>query len=377
LKTTCIIKHVEDKSLAWFEPENQYVVLEKITGIVLEKIHKKTPVQAILKHLDKELDIPLDKAKAFVSDVQQFYQKNTKAVPKEDAVSKEAIRPTGTFEYIKYYHINDLVVRVEYASKLELELVHLKFAHLETTKKNTAAHTFSVFRQSQKIYLLVNNNFIGAWTAKDVHYFQGKFSMELVQVLYQKKEAEWLGVFHASAVGKNGKCMLFLGDSGNGKSTSLALLQAHGFECVADDFVPVEAHYQDVYKFPAAISIKRNSFPVLLPYYPILETSEEFHLKQLDKHVRYLPPVNQLSPTKMPCNGFVFIKYDAKAPFSCTQIPSIRAFEKIVPDSWLSPIAANAATFLDWFSKQPCYELIYNDNSEMISEVHKLFENSP
>jgi hypothetical protein len=376
LKTTCIIKHIEDKSLAWFEPENQYVVLEKITGIVLEKIHKKTPLQAILKHLDKELDMPLDKAKAFVSDVQQFYQKNTEAVPKEDAVGEEAIKPPGTFEYIKYYHINDLVVRVEYASTLELELVHLKFAHLETTEKNTAAHTFSVFRQSQKIYLLVNNNFIGAWTAKDVHYFQGKFSMELVQVLYQKKEAEWLGVFHASAVGKNGKCMLFLGDSGNGKSTSLALLQAHGFECVADDFVPVEAHYQHVYKFPAAISIKRNSFPVLLPYYPILEMSEEFHLKQLDKHVRYLPPVNQLSPTKMPCNGFVFIKYDAKAPFSCTQIPSVRAFEKIVPDSWLSPIAVNAATFLDWFSKQPCYELIYNDNSEMISEVHKLFDNN-
>jgi hypothetical protein len=44
-----------------------------------------------------------------------------------------------------------------------------------------------------------------------------------------------------------------------------------------------------------------------------------------------------------------------------------------VPDSWLSPIAANAATFLNWFSKQRCYELIYNDNSEMISEVHKLY----
>tara|TARA_B110000240_G_scaffold73964_1_gene84203 strand:- start:593 stop:1726 length:1134 start_codon:yes stop_codon:yes gene_type:complete len=373
LKTTCIIKHIEDKSLAWFEPENQYVVLEKITGIVLEKIHKKTPLQAILKHLGKELDIPLDKAKAFVSDVQQFYQKNTEAVPKEDAVGEEAIKPPGTFEYIKYYEINDLVLKVEYASIVELELVHLKFTHLETKERSKASHTFRVFRQSQKIHLVVNNNFIGSWTAKEIHYFQGKFSMELIQALYQKKEAEWLGVFHASAVGKNGKCMLFLGDSGNGKSTSLALLQAHGFECIADDFVPVDAHNQDVYKFPAAISIKRNSIPVLLPYYPILDTSEEFHLKSLEKYVRYLPPVNQNSPTMLPCHGFVFIKYDAKAPSSCTQISSVKAFEKIIPDSWLSPLAENAGRFLDWFGKQPCYELIYNDNAEMISEVHKLY----
>ena len=373
MKTTCIIKHIEDKSLAWFEPENQYVVLEKITGIVLEKIHKKTPLQAILKHLGKELDIPLDKAKAFVSDVQQFYQKNTEAVPKEDAVGEEAIKPPGTFEYIKYYEINDLVLKVEYASIVELELVHLKFTHLETKERSKASHTFRVFRQSQKIHLVVNNNFIGSWTAKEIHYFQGKFSMELIQALYQKKEAEWLGVFHASAVGKNGKCMLFLGDSGNGKSTSLALLQAHGFECIADDFVPVDAHNQDVYKFPAAISIKRNSIPVLLPYYPILDTSEEFHLKSLEKYVRYLPPVNQNSPTMLPCHGFVFIKYDAKAPFSCTQISSVKAFEKIIPDSWLSPLAENAGCFLDWFGKQPCYELIYNDNAEMISEVHKLY----
>ena len=373
MKTTCIIKHIEDKSLAWFEPENQYVVLEKITGIVLEKIHKKTPLQAILKHLSKELDIPLDKAKAFVSDVQQFYQKNTEAVPKEDAVGEEAIKPPGTFEYIKYYEINDLVLKVEYASIVELELVHLKFTHLETKERSKASHTFRVFRQSQKIHLVVNNNFIGSWTAKEIHYFQGKFSMELIQALYQKKEAEWLGVFHASAVGKNGKCMLFLGDSGNGKSTSLALLQAHGFECIADDFVPVDAHNQDVYKFPAAISIKRNSIPVLLPYYPILDTSEEFHLKSLEKYVRYLPPVNQNSPTMLPCHGFVFIKYDAKAPSSCTQISSVKAFEKIIPDSWLSPLAENAGRFLDWFGKQPCYELIYNDNAEMISEVHKLY----
>lgn len=47
--------------------------------------------------------------------------------------------------------------------------------------------------------------------------------------------------------------MLFLGDSGNGKSTSLSLLQANGFTCLADDFVPVDANTKKVYSFPAVI----------------------------------------------------------------------------------------------------------------------------
>lgn len=73
----------------------------------------------------------------------------------------------------------------------------------------------------------------------------------------QKEEDKWLGVFHASAVSNGEKAVLFLGDSGNGKSTSLALLQANGFTCLADDFVPVDAEKRAVYSFPAAISIKR------------------------------------------------------------------------------------------------------------------------
>lgn len=67
-----------------------------------------------------------------------------------------------------------------------------------------------------------------------------------------------MGVFHASALGNSKKTVLFLGDSGNGKSTSLAILQANGFTCIEDDFVPIDAKKQEVYSFPAAISIKKK-----------------------------------------------------------------------------------------------------------------------
>ena len=73
-----------------------------------------------------------------------------------------------------------------------------------------------------------------------------------------------MGVFHASAINYKEDALLILGDSGNGKSTSLALLQAQGFHCIADDFVPVDVKKQKVYSFPAAISIKKSSLETLL-----------------------------------------------------------------------------------------------------------------
>jgi len=130
LKTTCIIKHIEDKSLVWFEPANQYVVLEKQTGLVLEQLQKKIPLQAIVKDLREKLDISMDKAKAFVGDLQEFYSESTKELTKESNDDNLENFQPNKFEYIKYYEINDLVLKVEYASIVELELVHLKFTHL-------------------------------------------------------------------------------------------------------------------------------------------------------------------------------------------------------------------------------------------------------
>jgi serine kinase of HPr protein (carbohydrate metabolism regulator) len=236
-------------------------------------------------------------------------------------------------------------------------------------------HEIDVFIHHKYIFLYVNRKFIGAWSRKEIHFFQGKFSMEFIQKIHNKQENEWLGVFHASAVSNKEKAILFLGDSGNGKSTSLALLQANGFNCLADDFVPVDAKKQEVYSFPAAISIKKNSLQTLLPIYPELETSAEYNFKRLNKIVRYLKPNNLDFKAHLPCNDLVFIKYQKEAKLVYTKISNIEAFQQLVPDSWLSPIKENAEVFLNWFEKINCYQLTYSNNKEMIETVSKIFKN--
>ena len=130
-----------------------------------------------------------------------------------------------------------------------------------------------------------------------------------------------------------------------------------------------------MYSFPAGISIKKNSLQTLLPIYPELETTAEYNFKRLNKIVRFLKPNNTDFTQHLPCNDLVFIKYEKDAELTFKSISKIEAFQQLVPDSWLSPEEKNAHIFLNWFSKLNCYQLVYSQNEEMISQVEKLFSN--
>ncbi len=370
-----IFKTINEKTIVWFESSNEYIVLENTTADILKRLDKGTSISEISTALAKKLLVPIGKANDFVLELnKKIYE--PKLINENEIINDyRDLKKPNNFQFTKRYKINNIVFKVDFANKLELSLIHPKFAHLEVSISENANHTFEIFENNNYIFLLVNQDFIGAWSKSDVHYFQGKFSMELIQNIHQKQENEWLGVFHASAVSNGKKAILFLGDSGNGKSTSLAILQANGFTCLADDFVPIDANKQEVYSFPAAISIKKNSLETLLPLYPELENSEEYNLKRLNKIVRYLQPNNNDFFAHLPCNDLIFIKYQKDADISCHKITKIDAFQQLVPDSWLSPIEKNAKVFLNWFVGLNCYQITYSNNNKMIQTVSKIFNN--
>ena len=371
-----LFSDIEDKTAVWFENSNQYVLLEKRAAQIIQDLKNEVPIEDIAKDLGSEFEIPVEKAIDFIKDLEKniFIPNQKENEQKNDIL--EASKVPLEYELSKLYKINNLIFQVDFSGEFELSLVHPKFAHLEIiTTSEKVNHHYKVFTDKDHTFLYVDAIFIGAWAYQDIHYFQGKISMQVVQHLHKKPEKDWLGVFHASAVSDGNNGMLFLGDSGNGKSTSLALLQAYNFHCIADDFVPVSALTQDIFSFPAAISIKKNSLDVLLPFYPELKTTAEYHFTRLKKIVWFLPPRNKNSITDVPCKGFVFIKYDKNIDFELTEISSIEAFEKLIPDSWLSPISENVTSFLDWFATIPCYRIVYSNNDRMISEVSKLFTN--
>ncbi|WP_028890705.1 hypothetical protein [Tenacibaculum sp. 47A_GOM-205m] len=361
-------KQIENKQVVWFQDNNEYLVVEPLVAEILSLLNKKISKKEIVSQITKQVNIPSQKAVELVTDIEALL------ISSENKNNKKLIPVTKskTFEVIKYYSINSLIFKASYASDAEAFLIHPKFAHLEVENITNINHLFEVYSNDNAISFSVDNTLIGTWNLKEVHYFQGKFSMELVQKIHQKNEEEWIGTFHASAVSNNDNSILFLGDSGNGKSTSLALLQANGFTCLADDFVPVD-NSLNVHSFPSAISIKKNSLETLLPIYPELKTSAEYHFKKLNKIVRYLPTNNYDYSLNLPCKALIFIKYQKDSDLIINKISSITAFEQLIPDSWLSPLPQNAELFLDWFEKLPCYQLTYSNNEKMISTVKKIF----
>jgi hypothetical protein len=372
-KTSLLHKEVGEKTIVWFGPRNEYLILEHTTADILKEINKGTAINQIAETLSKKLSIPAKESVDFVLELERKFYKEEKIERLEIVDSYKNTKRPKNFEFIKFYKINDIVFKISFLSEKELSFIHPKFAHLSIDEVTDFKNNFEVFIKHNYIFLYVNNILIDSWDNANIHFFQGKFSMELIQKIHQKEEDKWLGVFHASAVSNGKKSILFLGDSGNGKSTSLALLQANGFTCLADDFVPINADNEEVYSFPAAISIKKNSLETLLPLYPELKNSAEYNFKRLNKIVRYLKPNNTNFLSHLPCKDLVFIKYEKNSALKFDKIAKINAFMQLVPDSWLSPIKENAQVFLDWFDSLNCYQITYSDNNEMIASVAKIF----
>ena len=367
-----ITKKLEDKEIVWFQEANRYLLVEQTAANIINDLYYKEDPKSIATKLNNKIDIPIDVALEFIQKI-----KNDIVIPNTIGHKVEetnlSYKIPEKFSFEKFYLINSKIFKVFFSNEFELSLIHPKIAHLEVKQHSIIDFTFQVFNYSKKTFLILDSKLIGSWSVEDIHYFQGKFSMKIIECIYEKEEKDWMGVFHASALNYNKNTLLILGDSGNGKSTSLALLQAQGFQCIADDFVPIDIS-KKIHTFPAGISIKKNSLPVLLDYYPELKNSAEYHYSRLNKTVRYLPPKNINYQEKNLCKALVFIKYDSKTDFEISKISSLEAFEKLVPDSWISPIPKNATTFLEWFEKLPCYQLTYSNNKKMYAAVKDIFE---
>jgi hypothetical protein len=370
-----LYKTAEEKTIVWVENSNEYVVLENTTADIIKEISKGISIHEIAETLSKKLLTPLKETLDFILDIEKRFFEPKNSMKSDLLDVYKDIKTPKSFEFVKHYKVNNVVFKVSYFSEEELSHVHPKFAHLVVENTVRFDYEFDVFIDNHFIILMVEKKLIGAWDKKNIHFFQGKFSMELIQKIHQKEENEWMGVFHASAISNEEKSILLLGDSGNGKSTSLALLQANDFTCLADDFVPMDIDKKEVYSFPAAISIKKNSLQTLLPIYPELKTTAEYYFKRLNKTVRYLKPNNTNYFKHLPCNDLVFIKYEKGADLICEKISKINALEQLIPDSWLSPKKENAQLFLDWFDTLHCYQLTYSKNEEMIEAVSKIFKN--
>ncbi|MFN0729765.1 phosphoenolpyruvate carboxykinase (ATP) [Polaribacter gochangensis] len=366
-----VIKKIENKEIIWFNNSNSYLVLEPMAAEILLKINKNISNKEIETWALEKIDAPKNIIQKFIKDLFTLYASNN-ALNDRIKTTPSAFKSPTKYCSEKYYSIYNCIFKIQFETEFHLSKIHPTFAHLEIIEATKYQFKYTLFDTEDAIVFLKNDTFIGKWTKDEGHIFEGQISMQLLIDMYKKPETDWMGVFHASAISNGKESMLFLGDSGNGKSTSLALLNANGFDCIADDFVPID-NKKNIYTYPAAISIKKKSVKTLLPFYPELEFTAEYHFKKLHKTVRYLPPKNINYNLKLKCKALVFIKYNPKIELEINSISKVDAFQQLIPDSWISPLEKNVATFLEWFLELPCYQLTYSNNIKMIETVANIF----
>jgi hypothetical protein len=56
------------------------------------------------------------------------------------------------------------------------------------------------------------------------------------------------------------------------------------------------------------------------------------------------------------------------------RLPKSVAFQKLVPDSWISSEEKNARQFMNWFANLHCWQITYSNNASMIETVKRIFE---
>ena len=359
----------EEDSIVWLKESNNYIVLD---STILELIKKKDRLSLndFITLIADSLHVSSTVAIRINKDISELLTETKKVQLKTSTKHPDIVKPC---EMIQYYSFNGVIIKLCYDSEETKSLIHQKYSHLLIDQGNIYDIEYKIFNSDNTLFILKNNQVLGAWGSNQLHEFQGKFSMELMCSFYNKTEHDWMGVFHASTISKNNHSVMFTGDSGNGKSTLVSILMANGYNVIADDFSPVLRSDFKTYCFPSAISIKEKSYNLIELLHPELKSSNEYYINELKGNVKYLPAISK--ETSANCSAVVWVQYSEGAENSMKKISTQEALKKFLPDAWISKEEVNAKAFLKWIKKTAFYELNYSDNDKLISIINNYFLN--
>ena len=185
--------------------------------------------------------------------------------------------------------------------------------------------------------------------------------------------------------------MIFVGESGAGKSTVAAILMANGFRVLTDDFMPVgmrnmvgdeekiEKNSEHkggntpfIYPMPTAISVKKNAIPILAKWYTSMEEELEDAAEEED-YETFLPlTVNTGDLSPIPAKAIFFIKYDPAVDFRLTRESNLEMMNAFLKHSWIANNAAAAEAFLKWYFSLPLYSLVYSDTALLLKGLEEI-----
>jgi hypothetical protein len=372
---TIVSRKIDGVYIVWFQNGNQYLRMEEPAFFVFQNLErgilrKQIAVKCIQKYHNSE-----EESIRFINEIASGIDSIRQSPVLEEIKDlKRTEIPKNT--YVPYsihqYFINGKYIYFYFETPFYEYFLHPLLQHLEAEDSSPDSAVFEIFEYQKDIVLRVDQQVKGIWSIEETHLLKGMIFLQILNIIYDKREEDWMAVIHASAVTNNKKTIVFTAGPGSGKSTIAALLQNEGFQLVSDDFVPIDISSLHAFPFPAAMSIKEGAIGILAGLYPSLQKKEtQWNLS--NKMVKYLS-VNK-KVLSAPVKEIIFIKYDPTTNIEIKKLAPADALKMLLDETWTFPSAKNAGRFLDWYSELSCYHIRYSDNGKAIRVITKLFKN--
>ena len=372
LKAPTLSKQIKEQQLLWFSASNSYVIVDNNINELINLFVSTLKKSSFISAASETTGVSHSQSEFFYDEINQLFSTNS--------FEEKSTTPIIPFDislrtYSETYNVNNTVLKVNYSHERVKELLHPQIAHLVSKKHIDLVQTvFDVFCVNNHLYFYKNTALIDSYETKNYHILQGNFCMQLLCVIHEKTEEDWLGTLHASTVTNNKEAILVIGKSGKGKSTFTAHAMATGLNLVADDFSPILAKNKHVFTYPGAISIKSGAFESLSKMIPDFDQLPLIFKGQEKGSVKFVVPFQSSSRTQSyPCQKMVSIHYKSRAKTELKEIPFSEAMEIFVPDSWISPKEVHATEFMEWINSLLFYELTYSNTEEALGVFSKLF----
>jgi hypothetical protein len=371
-----IRKKIHNSYLVWLQNSNMYIQLEEPAWFVFRKTVKRHKAETIASEFALRYGISPEESQTFVNDIRAGIQKMNKSENKTGRDDNDQVGlKTHGFEpfAIHRYCLGDQMIEFSFESRLFEHYLHPLIEHLETYEFQGRIPLFELFEYQGEIVFRLDGEVKGVWNYEEAHLAKGSIFLNLVNVMYNKTNEDWLMTVHASAITNGRKTVLFTAAPGGGKTTLAALLLGRNFTLVSDDFVPIDRNSL-AYPFPIAMSIKQGSADLVSSVFPGLDQKPVSQITE-EKRVRYFYPEAERKSCRegFTVKEFIFVQFDRSVEFEWNTSDRIKAIQLLLDQSWVSPSDGNPAILFDKLSEWSFYQLTYSNNQKAFDAITSLF----
>jgi len=370
-----IVKKFGNTNALWFQNSKSFLLLEEPAFEVFQNYSGGIPrekITAICKKKYGHLESNIPQFVEEITEHIQYYNNpenivelSQKLLVPDTVQSNPGLPPVN-------YRMDDKTITVFYGSEQLKFAIHPLIAHLETDKQTGTGYKVECFEKDGLLISKYNGKVVEAFRPENIEYFTGGIRQLMYSILYNRKYNDWMSMLHASGITSGKHAILFSAAAGSGKSTISAILKAHDYGFLGDDFIATDTNGK-AYVFPAAISIKEGSVKTLAEFYP--ELTEAKTVKTfIGKTVRYIPVFNISEESKKgtPVKAFVFVEFSKTREFVFEEVNKKEALQLLLKETWVNPEPEVVTNFFNWIENTPFYKLQYSQTRQALETVKEI-----